>query len=161
MELHLIRHAKAEPSREGQGDESRALTRRGHEQARALAGFLDEQGVKYDVLLTSPKLRALETTTPLERLARVVKVEQLLAEEPGEPLLAVLRGLRPSGEGIEGAMAVVGHEPYLTRLAALILLGDAAQGERFHLRKAGVLALRWPGAASLEWLVGPSVYGAG
>ena len=157
MELHLIRHAKAEAKPVSGLDESRALTRAGREQARALAVYLAAHGVKYDILFTSPKLRALETTTPLERLARVVKVEPLLTEEPSLGFLAHLRALRPSGEDAHGKLALVGHEPFLTRLAALILFDDISQAEHLHLRKAGVMALRWPGASSLEWLIVPEM----
>ena len=54
-------------------------------------------------------------------------------------------------------LALVGHEPFLTRLAALILFDDISQAEHLHLRKAGVMALRWPGASSLEWLIIPEM----
>ncbi len=59
MLLYLLRHAEAEPYRAD--DFSRKLTDKGERQARLVGAFLDEKGLKPDLILSSPVLRARQT----------------------------------------------------------------------------------------------------
>jgi phosphohistidine phosphatase len=59
-------------------------------------------------------------------------VTQLLASAPDNKLLGHLRG---------GAVALVGHEPYLSATLAWLAVGDTELGHHFLLKKGSVAQL--------------------
>jgi len=88
--------------------------------------------------------RAAETA---EALAPLVAGDSVatpnLARAPGPALLAEIRGEN---------VALVGHEPMLSELAAWLVLGDKRRGSKFPFKKGGVLVLEGdprPGAMRL------------
>jgi phosphohistidine phosphatase len=119
MQLYLVRHAEAAP---GQPDDLRPLTPNGREQARLLGEHLRSKGVRADVILTSPLLRARETGALIARELGGADVE--VAEElaPGATAEALSRALKearaPSG-GIAIAVAI-GHQPDCGKIAAAL-----------------------------------------
>lgn len=147
MELFLIRHASAE---DGEDDDARALADRGQRRFREVVRGLDALGVRFDRVLHSPKLRAVQTAELLAPLVDgEVEVTALLAQAPGKALLAQV-----SGE----AVALVGHQPWLGELLGLLVAGDARHGERFELKKGAVARLEGdcaPGAMRLLGLLQP------
>uniref|UniRef100_A0A7C2GG91 Phosphohistidine phosphatase n=2 Tax=Thermus islandicus TaxID=540988 RepID=A0A7C2GG91_9DEIN len=165
MELFLVRHALAAPLPEGAGEEAdaaRPLTAKGIRRFRKVVRGLKALGVSLDLVLTSPKRRALETAELLAELAKGgTRVTPLLAQPPGGALLAEI----PK----EGRVALVGHEPYLTALLARLLLGDLLGASvqdflegRFLLKKGGVVWLEGrpgPGRMALRALLPPGFFG--
>lgn len=150
-EVHLIRHARAQPRREGLPDGERALTAAGEAQAERLRAALERLEVRYALLWTSPLLRARQTADHLAGLAEVVAEEPALAGGWGPELLErlLVRGQ---------TVAVVAHEPDLSRVAAALLTGDPARAEAFAFKKSGLLALRLRrGGAELRYLLTPGV----
>jgi len=113
MKLVLVRHADAAP---GDPDELRALTPEGHEQARKLGEQLRADGVRPDVVLSSPLLQARQTAAdlgfgdpePLEELA------------PGATAEAVKSAIAARGETV----VVVGHQPDCSRITAALRGGE-------------------------------------
>lgn len=139
MRLHLVRHAPAIARGVLRRDAARPLTpqgrRRFEDEVRALARL----GVRLDVVLHSPWLRAVETADLLAPLVRSGRrsagrfaVTPLLARRPTRALLAEIRGR---------TVAVVGHEPWLSALAAWLVTGRRDEAPRFALKKGGVLVL--------------------
>ncbi len=59
--LFLIRHAKSSHDDLKTKDIDRKLNNRGNEEAPIMGKFLQEQGVKPDLIFSSPAIRALET----------------------------------------------------------------------------------------------------
>lgn len=156
MKLFVIRHATAADRSPDGRDESRALTPEGRERfARAVAA-LRSLGVRFDLLLHSPLLRAVETAelcTPLLTGRTAVAAE--LAQAPSKSLLAQLRG---------ESVAVVGHEPWQSELVAWLVTGERELGPRFAFRKGAVAALDGraePGAMALEFFASPRLLAAG
>lgn len=164
MELFLVRHALAAPLPEGAGEEAdaaRPLTAKGVRRFRKVVQGLKALGVSLDLVLTSPKRRALETAELLAELAQGgTRVTPLLGKPPGKALLAEISK--------EGRVALVGHEPYLTALLVWLLLGDllgaSAQDSlegRFLLKKGGVVWLQGrpePGRMALRALLPPRCF---
>lgn len=163
MELFLVRHALALPP-EGEGeaaDDQRSLAPKGVRRFRKVVRGLAALGVELDLLLTSPKRRALETAEILaDLLEGESRVSPHLAVSPSEALLAEIPR--------EGRVALVGHEPYLSELLAWLLFGDflgesarGGAGERFLLKKGGVAWLEGeprPGGMVLKALFPPKVF---
>ena len=152
MELFVIRHAEAEPRRRGVDDHRRPLTERGVRQCERAARGLDALGVQFDRLFHSPWLRAVQTA---EHLALVVKGETAvsanLARAAGDDLLGELEGEN---------VAVVGHEPWLSELVAMLVTGDSGKAAAFALKKSGVVWLSGscrPGKMQLRAALPPRV----
>lgn len=113
MKVVLVRHAEAAP---GDPDELRTLTSAGHEQARALGDQLRADGVRPDVVLSSPLLRARETAADLG-FGEPEPHEQL---SPG----ATADDVRAAVHGRGETVVVVGHQPDCSRITAALRGGD-------------------------------------
>jgi phosphohistidine phosphatase len=116
MELILWRHAEAE---DGVPDGERALTKKGRKQAAALAAWLKPHLPKQVRILASPATRAQQTAAALE-LPFVTAREIAVGATAGEVLRAA--GWPDAG----GTVVVVGHQPTLGRVAAVLLAGEEA-----------------------------------
>lgn len=120
MNLYLIRHAEAEAQSADGSDERRALTRRGRRRFEREVRGLSRLGVRFDRLLFSPLLRAQETADlAWDLLEGESEVLIELAQPPDATVVAVLAGRAHEHT------AVVGHEPWLSQLAARLLFADA------------------------------------
>jgi phosphohistidine phosphatase len=132
--IFFVRHAKAEPKR-SEDDWARGLTPKGRRQfrthARKWAKTADLRGIA-----TSPWVRAVQTA---EILASATGLEEVricaeLAGEPGVPA-KIVQLVRKLGSG----WAVVGHNPSLTRAAALAC---GLKRLPVKLKKGSILELR-------------------
>jgi phosphohistidine phosphatase len=157
MKLTMIRHAIAVPAgTEGVPDDERPLTDKGRRRFEEIARGLSEICSGPDVLLASPLPRAMETAEIAARVwADVAPTgEPALAEGDVDRILAVL-----AQQGADQHVAIVGHEPTLSRLLARLLGSEAA--ERLAFRKGGVAHLDLPGAPAdggrLEWFARPRI----
>ena len=154
MQLFVIRHAIAEDALPEQDDASRELTDDGIRKLRQVVKGLRALDISFDRVLTSPKIRAIQTA---ERLAPITDgeliVTELLNQGPHAELLAMI------AERNEDT-AVVGHEPWLGELVAWLAFGDTRHGEAIQLKKAGVVWLDGsavPGGMTLRALLPPRV----
>ncbi len=129
MDLLLWRHAEAVA---GEPDLARELTARGRAQAQRMAQWLAAHGPPALVVHTSPAVRARQTAAALGR-----PVQLLEALAPGGSAAALLAAI-PWPEAT-AAWLLVGHQPTLGRLAALLLGGREAD---WSLRKGALWWLR-------------------
>lgn len=142
MEILLVRHGHAIDDAPGIGDAGRWLSARGRKVTRRVARWLAKSKKRRPaVIWTSPLVRATQTAEILAAEAGYKGEVRALGElspgrDPGD-LITLLTEERP-----EGPIAIVGHEPSLSMLAAA-LVGDLGFG---GFRKSGVLGLWWEGA---------------
>jgi phosphohistidine phosphatase len=150
MILHLIRHAQAEDAREGLLDAERSLTSKGHAQAQRLARALEQLDVQYDTIITSPRKRAVQTAQAL--VGRALKLEQneFLTGPPDAALVAHLRTRAADGAA---ALALVGHEPFLSELVSLLLFGTVNHADQFEFGKCALYALELGDEAVLNFVL--------
>ena len=121
MDLLLWRHAEAV---EGTPDLLRPLTSRGEKQARQMANWLKEHAPKHLRILASPAMRTQQTA---EALGLPFETEKRL--DPSASATDILAAVGwPGGEGSKrnSAVLVVGHQPALGHIAALLLSGEEA-----------------------------------
>jgi len=133
VDLYLIRHAIAEERDQWTGaDSERPLTADGARRfAREVQG-LARLEVRFERILTSPWKRARESAELLAELCTRPPEEcPELAAPPGDALLALLG---------EESTALVGHEPWMSDLAAL-LLAKTLDGGAFEIKKGAVVQL--------------------
>lgn len=137
MELYVIRHAISEPlgKRNNFSDEKRSLTDEGRDRMREIAKGLRKLGVEFDLLLTSPLVRAVQTAEIVAGAFAVAKKEvretvNLVPGASAEELFAELKGQT----GVE-SVVLVGHQPDLGLVISTII-GSAAPS--IQLKKGGV-----------------------
>ncbi len=125
MELILWRHAEAE---EGVSDLERELTHKGHKQAEKMAAFLHAHLPEHTRVLASPAMRSQQTALAFNKT---------FATEPAVgPDASVQSVLQAAGwPDAEGAVLVVGHQPVLGQIAALLL---ADSGNSFSVKKGAI-----------------------
>jgi phosphohistidine phosphatase len=124
--IWLLRHGDAENG-SGKPDAERKLTEKGEHQSRDAGRALKELGVKLDVCLTSPKVRARQTAElACEPLGAPVEDDDRLSGGDFDPLeLAAGRG----------EVMLVGHEPDFSSAVA------AVTGSRVKMKKGGIAAI--------------------
>ncbi|HXZ53987.1 MAG TPA: histidine phosphatase family protein [Burkholderiales bacterium] len=128
MDLILWRHAEAE---DGSPDAARKLTKHGREQSRDVADWLKPRLPKRCEILVSPAVRAQETASALGlRFATSASVGT------GAGAAEVIAA---AGWPSHKAVLVVGHQPTLGRVAAMLLSGMEAD---WHFAKGAVWWLR-------------------
>ncbi|MFN3986441.1 MAG: phosphohistidine phosphatase SixA [Rhodocyclaceae bacterium] len=116
MDLLLWRHAEAV---ESTPDHTRELTDRGHKQARKVAAWLQTQQPKRLKVLVSPTLRTRQTASAFTDQFEIISA---LGPEGNVADLIAASGW-PDGST---ACLIIGHQPTLGRLAALLLSGTEA-----------------------------------
>jgi phosphohistidine phosphatase len=160
MNLYILRHGLAvEPGSDGfNKDSERPLTPKGERKLWKIAQALEALDVSFDWILSSPYVRARQTADIIaEGLGlrkRIELSESLTPSGSAKKLLEQIRHRQPPPEDI----LLVGHEPYLSDLIALLISGST--GIAVTMRKGGLCkltaeALEYDQCAALEWLLTP------
>ena len=144
-ELILLRHAHAEPAATGQPDLDRPLSADGLAEAAAAGRWLSEQSLVPDRVLCSPARRSRETLEAV--LEAIGYVDQRLEDRIYEATAGTLAELADANREAE-RLLLVGHNPGLERLAALMHSGQS--GDYRGMPPASVVVLKLPADASIE-----------
>jgi phosphohistidine phosphatase len=160
MNLYILRHAEAEekgPAWAGH-DHERPLTAVGIKKfERSLKG-LKELDSKFDLILSSPFVRARQTAEIFCRTFKAArKLEFSLHLIPSGDPRKLVSDLRLSYKDRENAV-IVGHEPYLSELVSQLIGGDMYCN--VALKKGGICKLEaekidYGRCATLKWLLTP------
>lgn len=157
--LYLIRHGIAAERGTYANDDERPLTQKGIQKTNSVAQRLVELNLKFDLIQTSPLVRAQQTAAILHdyQLASTVETSPLLA--PDGDLHAWLGWLKGWTQDTDSTLALVGHQPDLGNWAECLIWGTSK--EHLVVKKAGVLGLALPsngsplGRSELFWLTPP------
>jgi phosphohistidine phosphatase len=160
MELFILRHGIAtERGKEFRGsDAQRPLTSKGRQKMRRIAKAMRALELSFDLILSSPLLRARQTADIVAEELKLVeqrKFSSHLAPE-GDPR-DLIRDLKRLHRGSKKVL-LVGHEPYLSNLLGALLAGQPIID--INLKKGGLCLLRIDSlqngrCATLEWLMTP------
>lgn len=135
MRLYLVQHGEAKPK---DLDPDRHLTETGVRDVEKMAAFLGSLGLRVGGVWQSGKARAAETAEVLSMALgagdAVTVREGLAPNDPVEPL-------RDELARVEEDVMIVGHLPFLDRLASALVAGSES---------AGVVAFRQGGVVCLE-----------
>jgi phosphohistidine phosphatase len=160
MNLYILRHGIAvEPGTPGyEKDADRPLTPEGERKLLQIAEAMESLDLTFDLILSSPYLRARQTAEIVaEALKARKKLELSDSLTPGgsaRKLLETLNRLQPPPENV----LLVGHEPYLSGLISLLVSGEATLAvvmKKGGLCKLATEALKHGRCATLEWLLTP------
>lgn len=154
MKIYLVRHAEAVEQAEGLEDGTRWLTAKGRKTMQKASKRLHRQKVRPELIITSPLTRAVQTAellmSELGRKSELAADRLLAPDSSPEQVMALIR----SQHKIDSIM-LVGHEPLLSRTAALLLGRESVAG----LAKASCLCLEYrdkPGKpAKFAWYAVP------
>lgn len=155
-QLYLIRHGvAAERGDVWPDDARRPLTDAGVKRLRKVAAGLVEAGVGFDLVLTSPLVRAKQTA---EILAAGLEPHPLIvvtdALAPGGAYAAVLDELGRHAR--RRRLALVGHEPDIGALAARLTASrHAFEFKKGAIARIDVATLPPTGPGSLRWFLTP------
>ena len=116
MLLHLVRHADAgDPATWSGPDAARPLSEKGRGQAERLGVFLADHDVKMDAVITSPKVRAVQTA---EIVAGHLGASVTIDDRLGDPLdLATLDAVLTDAGDPDRAI-LFGHDPDFSEFVA-------------------------------------------
>jgi len=161
MNLYIIRHAIAidEGTPEYDNDSERPLSDKGKKKMRQIAKGLRALGVDFDLILSSPYLRAKETAEILAEVSRT-KADVAFSENlipMGDPDLLISE---MNEKYSANSIALIGHEPHLSSLISLLVSDNASLD--ITLKKGGVCRLsaddlHHTRKATLEWLITPGI----
>lgn len=157
MQLYLLRHAVALEREEfkGDSDSERPLTADGRKKMRRAARGMRKLGISFDLILSSPLVRARDTADIVAHeftTRRHLKLTDHL--KPGADQKALVQALRK----IEHArdVVLVGHEPDLSILLSRLLgvkSPEALKMKKGALCLLSVDKLRYGACARLEWMM--------
>jgi phosphohistidine phosphatase len=141
-ELYIIRHGLAGEHGTYANDDERPLTDEGIKKTKRVAKRLHELDLQFELILTSPLVRARQTAEILKdaNLSHQLQESAYLAPQGDfNGWLDWLRQWRAQGGN---RLAIVGHEPSLSEWAERLVWGEARQ--QLILKKAGVIGLNLP-----------------
>jgi phosphohistidine phosphatase len=160
-ELYVLRHGIAvPPGTPGIPEDERPLTPKGQKRMREIARGLCRLELELDGIVTSPLPRALQTA---EIVARALDCEDRLETadilKAGRDAMSIRGWLRERGDK---RLMIVGHNPSLSDLVTLLVLGTARlQLPVCELKKGGIAALRVstvsPDRYDLDWVSTPGL----
>lgn len=158
MRIWLVRHALAVeriPNVLEDGD--RHLTPKGRRQFKQLSRSLAAGGETPDLIITSPLVRAVQTTEIL-RKASGLRKKQVCVEEfasPGMDVRRLIRHLRKLNE--TGTVAIVGHEPDMSTCARQLLSGGTLVFGKGNIACIEFDDMATQKSGRLAWFVGPKL----
>jgi len=160
MNLYLLRHGKAEEKNlhRYSSDEERPLTNEGVKGMKAAAKGMKALKLSFDLILSSPYVRARETAEIVAeelKLKKQLQFTNLLKVEAEAGKL--IRELERYHSDLNDIL-LVGHEPFMSSLAARLISGKqfvSIEFKKGSLAKLHTEMLMDDSCAALEWLVTP------
>lgn len=160
MEIYLLRHGLAiERGTLGfENDSARPLTTKGINQLKKVSMAMEKMDLGFDLILSSPFLRAKETAEIVAKKLKQKKTlkfsDALTPDKDVKFLIPQLQKLKPSPKRI----LLVGHEPFLSELVSLLVTGGMQL--QMDFKKGGLCKLEAEKlsagkCASLIWLLTP------
>jgi phosphohistidine phosphatase len=121
MKLYLVRHGPAKAKEE---DPKRPLTDQGRDDVIRVAAFAQRAGVEVAQIRHSGKVRAAETANILAKYLEPANGAVVMpALDPDEDVHTTAALLEEEAQ----PLMLVGHLPFMERLAGLLVVGDASR----------------------------------
>ena len=152
MKLYLVQHAKAASK---DIDPARSLTEEGLRNIQKVAAFIKSLNLSVDYLWHSGKKRAQQTAEVL------VEAVEVRTETTGRDGLAPnddVTALKGELMSAQQDIMIVGHLPFLNKLASLLLTG-CESSNTVAFRQGGIVYLEYTGDNQwqLDWMVTPEI----
>ena len=141
----------------GADDPARPLTDAGRAAVTQVAARAQMAGVRIDTCMHSGKLRAEQTARVLADAVASGRAESRNGLAPNDPISSVVQWLRERTE--DSSIALVGHLPFLDRLASSLIAGDE-DGQVISFHMGGLVKLvpkRAQDGFAVVWVLAPDI----
>lgn len=149
MRLYLIQHGLSLPEEE---DPEKSLSQEGNEQTQKMAEFLKKKNVKVDAIWHSPKLRAVQTA---QIISKSLSCPEIRERKDLNPLDSVEK-FPEEILSLNRNMMIVGHLPFLQKLASLLLSGSETS-QFISFKNSGAVCLEYTDSWKIAWMVIPEL----
>ncbi len=154
MKIYLVQHGNAVAK---EANPERPLSEEGRREVERIAGFIKPLNISVCNLWHSPKTRAVQTA---EILAGVIKSDGGVIEHeglgPNDDVVKIRDEIVKRGEDI----MIVGHLPFLGRLASLLITGsESAKVAAFQQGGTVCLESSEDNVFTICWMVTPELLG--
>jgi phosphohistidine phosphatase len=155
IQLHFLRHAHAgDPAKWSGPDDLRPLSAKGRRQAESLGRHLDGLGMSFDLLVSSPHVRARQTAELVgERLGLPVVIDERLAG--GLDIAGVEAILRDHAN--PDRPILVGHDPDFSDLVTSLTGAAAIPMRKGAFARIDIGRPIEPGSGILAFLIPPEL----
>ena len=151
MRVYLVQHAEAMSKDQ---DPDRPLTELGRQHAEWVADVAAKMGVEVEQIRHSGKTRARQTAEILGvGLAPVESIEGVSGLSPLDDVVPVAEELDRAAEPV----MLVGHLPFMERLAGHMLTGDADQAVIDFINAGLVCLSKDDGPWQADWILTPEM----
>jgi len=150
MRLYLMQHGEAKSEAE---DPERSLTMRGEEETRKVSGATKRLGLRPSTIYHSGKKRAEQTAEIIAgTLGLSVRLGQGL--NPNDDVRPWVERISKAAEDL----TIVGHLPFLEKLASFLVCGDeGAKAVMFRYSAVLCLEKKESGGWALDWIIRPEM----
>ncbi|MDJ0577361.1 MAG: phosphohistidine phosphatase SixA [Xenococcaceae cyanobacterium MO_234.B1] len=151
MEIYLIRHGIAAERGTYTNDRERPLVAKGINKTQKVAEKLQSIGIEFDLILSSPLVRAFQTAEILLKAGLSSTLDTFTPLEPGGNIKDWLQWLQEMrsrsaafgrSQNSLNQLAFVGHQPDLGNWAEMLVWGSIRN--QVIVKKAGIVGLRLP-----------------
>lgn len=152
MRLYLVQHGNAVAS---EVDPERPLSDRGQQDVEKIAGFIKPLTLNIDYIWHSEKKRAAQTA---EIIAASIPPQKACIQRqglaPNDDVTALKNELASANQDI----MIVGHLPFLSKLASLLLAGSES-ANTVAFKQGGIVCLSRSeqGQWQIDWMVTPEL----
>jgi phosphohistidine phosphatase len=152
VRVYLVQHGQSKSEEE---DPQRRLTSQGISEVEKIADFLRPLELGLDAVWHSDKARARQTA---ELLAPAVSARDRVVQRGGLGPRDQVAPTRQALEEAGGDVMIVGHLPFLSNLAALLITGSEAN-EIVRFRFGGVVCIERDknGNWKVAWMITPAL----
>lgn len=149
MRLYLIQHGLSLPE---DVDPEKNLSEEGKADTLKVARFLKERNLKVDLIWHSKKERSVQTA---QILLEHISGAETVSRNDINPLDSVDK-FPQELQALNEDLMIVGHLPFLQRLASQLLLGST-DFELICFRNSGVIAMEYKDSWKLLWILTPDL----
>src|SRR5262249_31967197 len=141
MEIYLLRHGIAveRGTRGFEDDFSRPLTSKGRRQLRKTAVAMKKLASKFDLILSSPLVRAKQTAEIVAKELKSTKRLRFTNALAPDGVVSILIRQLTREKKLPGKVLLVGHEPDMSRLISLLVTGGPKM--QMDFKKGGLCKL--------------------
>ena len=143
MEVYFIRHGIAAERGTYADDEQRPLTNKGKTRTTKVAESLLATGLKFELILTSPLVRAYQTAEILKQVGLSSALKTFTPLKPSGEIAEWLEWLQSyQQKNPKAKIALVGHQPDFGEWIEMLIWGNVRN--QVVVKKAGVIGLEIP-----------------
>jgi phosphohistidine phosphatase len=148
VHVYLVQHGQSKSEEE---DPQRGLTDKGISEVQKVADFLRPLEFEVDAVWHSGKARAQQTA---ELLARAISAQDRVVQREGLGPKDQVATTKQALERTGGDVMIVGHLPFLGKLAALLVIGSVVE---FQYGSVVCIERHHEGKWKIAWMILPAL----